>query len=168
VEAATKAKSKTKSMSKTVAPVATAIETAFDSQIPLTEHLDLEFSTITDATDPTVAITESLARLFEHTSKNSCGYPDIAQMRDMSDTTKDPVENITILPPRAFSGNDTAIGEGTTPSANTTTPLFLLPGTDLRMDCGDACSLGCLPDLNRYFLFVMDEGTEYFVSFNGC
>jgi len=30
---------------------------------------------------------------------------------------------------------------------------------------GDACSLGFLPDLNRFFLFVMDKGTEYFVSF---
>ena len=28
-----------------------------------------------------------------------------------------------------------------------------------------ACSLGCLPDLNRYFLLVMDKGTELFVSF---
>ena len=33
------------------------------------------------------------------------------------------------------------------------------------MDWGDTCSLGCLPDLNRYFLLVMDEGTEYLVSF---
>ena len=33
------------------------------------------------------------------------------------------------------------------------------------MDWGDACSLGCLHDLNRYFLLVMDKGTEYFVSF---
>ena len=43
--------------------------------------------------------------------------------------------------------------------------LFSPPGTDLRMDWGDACSLGCLPDLNRYFLLAMDKGTEYFVSF---
>jgi len=33
------------------------------------------------------------------------------------------------------------------------------------MDWGDACSLGYLPDLNRYFLLVMDKGTQYFVSF---
>jgi len=33
------------------------------------------------------------------------------------------------------------------------------------MDYGDACSLGCLPDLNRYFLLVMDKGKKYFVSF---
>ena len=25
--------------------------------------------------------------------------------------------------------------------------------------------LGCLPDLNRYFLLVVDKGTEHFVSF---
>jgi len=71
-------------------------------------------------------------------------------MRDMSDTTKDPAENITILPPCTFSGNETAIGEGATTSANTTTPLFSPLGTDLRMDWGDACSLGCLPNLNWY------------------
>jgi len=68
----------------------------------------------------------------------------------MSDTAKDPT--------------DPGIGEGATTSTNTT-PLFSPPSTDLRMDLGDACSLGCLPDLNQYFLLVMDKGTEYFVSF---
>jgi len=125
----------------------------------------VEFSKITDAIDPTVTITESLACLFQHTSKNLCDYPDIAQMRNMSDTTKDPGENITIVPPRAFSVNDTTIGEGATTSANTATPPFLPPGTDLCMDWEDACSLGCLSDLNQYFLLVMDKDTEYFVSF---
>jgi len=87
-------------------------------------------------------------------------------MRNMSDTTKDPAENITILLLRTFSGNETTIGEGATTSANTTTPLFPPLGTDLRMDWGDACSLGCLPNLNWYFLLVMDKGTEYFISFS--
>ena len=63
-KATTKAKRKTTSTSKTGAPVATAIAPAFDLQNTLTEHLDLEFSTITDAIDPTVKITEPLARLF--------------------------------------------------------------------------------------------------------
>jgi len=123
----------------------------FDSQNPHIEHLNLEFSTITDAIDPTVTITESLACLFQHTSKNPCDYPDITQMRNMSDTAKYPA--------------DPGIREGATTSANTTTPFFSQPGTDLRMDWGDACSLGCLPDLNRYFLLVMYRGTEYFESF---
>jgi len=79
---------------------------------------------------------------------------EIAQMRNMSDTTKDPAEIITILPPSAFSGNDTAIGEGVTTSAKTTTPLSSPSCTDLRMNWGDACSLGCLPDLNWYLLLV--------------
>jgi len=139
VKATTESKRKTKSTSKIEAPVATAIATAFESQNPLTEHLELEFSTITAAIDPTVTITESLARLFQHTSKNFCDYPDITQMRNLSDTAKDPA--------------NPGIGEGATTSANTTTPLFPQPGTDLRMDWGDACSLDCLPDLNRYFLF---------------
>jgi len=91
VKATTKAKRKTlaKSTSKTVAPVATAFTRTFDSQNLLTEHLDLEFSTIIDAIDPTVTITESLVHLFRHTSKNPCDYPDITQMRNMSDIAKD-------------------------------------------------------------------------------
>ena len=28
-----------------------------------------------------------------------------------------------------------------------------------------ACSLGCLPNLNRYLLLVFDKGIQYFVSF---
>ena len=98
----------------------------------------MEFSTITDAIRPTVTLTESLARLFQHTLKNPSDYPDITQMRNISDTAKDPT--------------NPGVGEGATTSTNTTTPLFSPPGTDLRMDWGDACSLGYLPDLNRYFL----------------
>jgi len=67
-----------------------------------------------------------------------------------ADTAKDPT--------------NPGIGEGTMTSTNTTTPLFSPPGTDLRMDWGNACNLGCLADLNRYFLLVMDKVTEYFVS----
>ena len=46
VKSTQKAKRKTKSNSKTVAPVATVIAPAFNSQNPLVEQLDLEFSTI--------------------------------------------------------------------------------------------------------------------------
>jgi len=77
VKATKKAKGKTKSISKTAASVATAIATVFDSQNPLAEQHNFKFSTITDAIDPTVTITESLARLFQHTSKNTCDYPNI-------------------------------------------------------------------------------------------
>ena len=57
-----KAKRKAQIISKTTAPVAAVIASAFDSQNPLAEQLDLEFGTITDAIDPTVTITESLAK----------------------------------------------------------------------------------------------------------
>jgi len=86
VKATKKAKRKAKSISKTAALVATVITPAFDSQNPLAEQLDLEFSTITDAIDPSVTMTESLAHLFQHTSKNPSNYPDITQMRNMSGT----------------------------------------------------------------------------------
>ena len=84
VKATKKANRKAKSISKTAAPVATVIVLAFDSQNPRAEQLDLEFISITDAIDPSVTITESLARLFQHTSKNPSDYPDIIQMRNMS------------------------------------------------------------------------------------
>jgi len=35
------------------------------------------------------------------------------------------------------------------------------PNTELRMDWADACSLGRRPSLNRYFLLILDKGTEY-------
>jgi len=95
----------------TTAPVATATTPAVESSNPLTGHLDLKFSTIKDAIDPTVTITSSLTRLFQNTSKKPFDYPNIAQMRNMSDTTKDPAERTTILPPHAISGNYTAVGE---------------------------------------------------------
>jgi len=160
VKATKKAKRKASSIPKTAAPVAMVIAPAFDSQYPLAEQLDLEFSTITDAIDPTVTITESLARLFQHTSENPSDYSNITQMRNMSGTAKDTANS------GIGEGATASIGsEGVTANANTSTPLFSQPGTDLRMDWGDACSLGCLPDLNQYFLLVMDKGTEYFVSF---
>jgi len=48
-----------------------------------------------------------------------------------------------------------------------TTALFSPPSTDLCMHWGNhaACSLGCLPNLNRYLLLVFDKGIQYFVSF---
>jgi len=57
MKATKKAKRKAKSISKTAAIVATVIAPAFDSQNSLAEQLDLEFSIITDAIDPSVMIT---------------------------------------------------------------------------------------------------------------
>ena len=39
------------------------------------------------------------------------------------------------------------------------------PGTDLRMDWADACSLGRLPYLDRYFLLILDKGTEHWATY---
>jgi hypothetical protein len=140
VRATTKAKRKAKSASNTIAPLP-AIVAACDLHNPLADDcdIDLEFSTITDAIDPNVTITESLARFFQHTSKNPCDYPDIDHMRNMSDTTNEPTANAAMLPPRAFSDNSTVIDDGANLKTNTA-PLFSPPGTDLRMDWGDACT----------------------------
>jgi len=88
----------------------------------------LEFSTITNAIDPTVTITEALARL-QHTSKNPSDYPDITQMRNLSDTAKDTANS------GIGKGATASIGsEGATANADTTIPLLSPPGTDLHMD----------------------------------
>jgi len=166
VKATTQTKRKANSIPKTAAPVATVIALVFDSlPNPHVEQLDLELITITDAIDPTVTITESLARLFQHTSKNCSNYPDITQMRNMSVIAKD-TANLGVDTGATGEGATGGIvgSKGTTTNANTT-PLFSPPGTDLRMDWGDAYSLGCLPDLNWNFLVVMDKVTEYFVPF---
>ena len=39
------------------------------------------------------------------------------------------------------------------------------PGTDLRMDWADACSLGRSLYLDRYFLLILDKGTEYWATY---
>jgi len=106
VKATTKAKRKAKSIPKKAAQVATVIAPVFDSlPNPHVQQFNLELSTITVAIDPTVTITVSLARLFQHTSKNPSDYPDITQMRNMSVIAKD----------TANSGIDTgATGEGAT------------------------------------------------------
>ena len=39
------------------------------------------------------------------------------------------------------------------------------PNTDLRMDWADACSLGRLPSLNRYFLMILDKDTKYWATY---
>jgi len=159
VKATTKATRKAKSIPKIAAPVATVIAPVFNSlPNPHVEQLDLELSTITDAIDHTVTITESLARLFQHTSKNPSDYPDITQMRNMSVIAKDTANSGVDTGSTGEGATGGIVGsEGATTNANTT-PLFSPPGTDLCMDWGDACSLGCLPDLNRYFLLVLDNG----------
>jgi len=122
VKSTKKAKHKAQSISKTAAPVATVLAPAFDSQNPLAEQLDLEFSTITDVIDPTVMINESLARLFQHTSKNPSDHPDINPMRNMSGTAKDTANSG--IGEGATAGATVSIGsEGATANANTTIPL---------------------------------------------
>ena len=119
VKGTKKARRKGQSVSRTAAPVATVIAPAFDSQNPLAEHLDLKFSTITDAIDPFVMITGSLPRLFQDTSKNPSDYPDITQMRNMSGTAKDTANSGIGEDATANIGS-----EGAAANANTTTPLF--------------------------------------------
>jgi len=91
-------------------------------QNSLAEQLDLEFSKMSDAIDPSVTITESLARLFQHTSKKPSDYTDITLMRNVSGTAKDTANS------GIGEGATASIGrEGAAANANTTTPLFSPP-----------------------------------------
>jgi len=82
--------------------------------------------------DPTATITESLARLFQHTSKNPSDYLEITQMRNMSVIAKDTANSSvdTVATGKVATGGIVG-SEGATANANTTTPLFSPPGTDL-------------------------------------
>ena len=134
VRTTTKAKRKARSASNTIASLPATVA-ACDLQNSLADDCDLnlELSTITDAIDPNVTITESLARFFQHTSNNPCDYIDIDRMHNMSDNTQEPTQNAAMLPPRAFSDNSTVIDDGANLKTNTA-PRFSPPGTDLRMD----------------------------------
>ena len=82
------------------------------------------------------------------------GNNHIAQIRNVFDTTKNNTDSITIV---------TKILQLHSPILSETFPSP--PGTDLRMYWGDACSLGWLLDVNRYFMLIIHKGTEYLVSF---
>ena len=143
---------------------------------------DLGISTITDAELPGTTITESLARIFERTAPfSSALYPlsmadeqelsdpalsDITRGDDDADCARSVVseqiaQKITELKALRRQLNQGIRGD----SALTSPSPYSPPGTDLRMDWADACSLGRLPDLNRYFLLIVDKGTEYFAAF---
>ena len=135
----------------------------------------LDFSPIADAVDPTSTITESLARLHEFTasndsfdysslkpslpiyviggympfgSENSCHqsrFNENAAFRNFSDTPHAPVVTQRDQP----------------------TATNLPPSSDLRMDWADVCSVEGLPSLNRYFVLILDKGTEYWATYPG-
>ena len=81
-----------------------------------------------DAIDPTVTITESQARLFQHTSKNPSDYPDITQMRNMSVIAKDTANSGIDTGAKGEGATGRIVGsEGATANANATTPLSRHP-----------------------------------------
>ena len=93
----------------------------------------MEFSTNTDAIDPTVTINE----LFQHTSKNPSDYPNITQMRNVSVIAKDTANSGIDTGATGEGATGRIVGsEGATANANATTSLFSPPGSDLRMDWG--------------------------------
>ena len=135
---------------------------------------ELHVSTITDPSCPGTSITESLSSLFECTAPLSCNlYPlsisDSALSNEVHaqagdndrKLAKDCAMKLKELKDLRRQ-LDKGIKENSEPVQSA---VFSPPGTDLRMDWGDACSLGRLPDLNRYFLLIIDKGTEYFATF---
>jgi len=68
------------------------------------------------------------------------------------------------LPSCATPLNTMTVQPHTVSHTNTSATPFSPSDTDLRIDLGVACSLSYLPDLNRFFSMIIDEGNEYLES----
>jgi len=129
----------------------------------------LDFSPITDTVDPTSTITESWAHLHEFTaSSDSFDYSSLKPSLPTSKIGGDmPLGSENSRYQSRFNENAAFRNLNDTLHASVVTQreqpnaTHLPPNTDLRMDLADACSLGRTSSLNRYFLLILDKGTEY-------
>ena len=115
-----------------------------------------------------MTITESLARFFEHTAlanefdyltlaatnpnQGPCAHDCADSLRNLEDILSATTDTVTQPVP---------VTEKEIESTLEPSP----PGTDLRIDWADACSLGRSPYLDRYFLLILDKGTEYWATY---
>ena len=150
-------------------------------QIPITTSSsgssdELEISPITDVIDPSTTITESLANLHRFTA-----LPDEFDYSTLTPSaTAYSVESSTFAQLGSESFRYQSRFAETTAFRNlqkhSSAPVSVFhdhhndavhspPMTDLRMDWADACSLGRLPSLNRYFLLILDKGTKHWATY---
>ena len=126
---------------------------------------DLEISTIVDPQNPKTMLTETLANIHQVTTAPD--HPEWFKTGGSKATNAVPfgplsthlakdVENL-----KAFS--QTLLPDPVTCPDNCDTH-HSPAGTDLRIDWADACSLGRHGE--RYFLLVIDKGTEYLANYN--
>ena len=125
---------------------------------------ELEVRTIIDPEHPDTPITQTLAKEHGVTSPppvDSNLRPFKNSLANASETqgklAKSVQEQIELLDSYRASLHDL-------PSDNKPSPNCSPAGTDLRIDWADACSLGRSGE--RYFLLVVDKGTEYIANFN--
>jgi len=147
--------------------VSTATE---PSNLPI-ENLDLEFGTITDAVNLIVKITESLERLLQHSIRtlltiSTSRHQHLSEILHWGTATLSlrcaMCKTLRKMLPHALQPLKKALQ----PYALTLwKPAFSPSDTAFCMDREDACSLGYLQDLNRYFFLIINKGTEHFVSF---
>jgi len=121
--------------------------------------------------DPNSTIIESLARLFGFTaSSDSFDYSFLKPSLTPSVIGGDmPLGGENSRYQSHFNENAALRNFNDTPHAPVATqrdPNHPPPHTDLRMGWADACSLGQLPSLNRYFFPILDKGTEYWATYS--
>ena len=126
----------------------------------------LEISPITDAQNPKMTITESLARLFGHTAfADEFDYSTFAAIKPtQGHCAHDCADNLRCLDD-ILSATTTSQPVPVIEKEVETTTKLSPPGNDLRMDWADACSLDRSQYLDRYFLLILDKGTEHWATY---
>jgi hypothetical protein len=134
---------------------------------------DLEISTIVDQLNPKIMLTETLAKIHQITMApdhpawsmecdrpGACEGVKVTKRVPLGHLEAHTLKDVTKLKAFAQILLPTSTVAPEEPGMQNHSPA----GTDLRIDWADACSLGRHGE--RYFLLVIDKGTEYLANFN--
>ena len=134
---------------------------------------DLEISTIIDPLNPKIMLTETLAKIHQITiapdhpawsmegcRKEACETEKVTKKVPLGILEAHTHKDLTKLKAFAQALLPDPIVAPEEPGVQNHSPA----GTDLRIDWADACSLG--RNGERYFLLIVDKGTEYLANFN--
>ena len=124
---------------------------------------------LVNSENPDITITESLAHLFPSVvQEKPKSTPSVLTEYLHNSLLAFTEQNAAALNAAGvscvFTDNLATITPTGPPPPATLWPPLGEPGSDLRMDWADSCSLGRHGE--RYFLLVVDKGTEYYVNFN--
>ena len=134
---------------------------------------DLEISTIVDPLNPKIMLTETLAKIHQITIAPDHPAWSMEGRRNEACETVKVTKRLPLGPLEAHTLTDVTklkafaqilLPDSTVAPEEPSVQNHSPAGTDLRIDWADACSLG--RNGERYFLLVIDKGTEYLANFN--